>query len=225
MLAWASEGAVYRRDWEAALRLAEESAWVGDELDPVVDFWSSWMCGVRAHGARALRRGAAGVRRAVEIFEERVVDPDARLLANYSVALMYLDDFRGGLLAAEQAAAAARRHGAAPVLLFASSFELVARVVLGDWDRAQLDAAELHGLAVALDNRSEEQDFLWTAAYVRPLGGTMRAWPSFSPVHVTTASRAARGCSRSVARTRKARSRCWSRSSCRDRWPAMPTPI
>jgi DNA-binding CsgD family transcriptional regulator len=58
-----------------------------------------------------------------------------------------------------------------PTLLVASSFELVARVVLGDWDRARADAAELHALALDTENRSELHDFVWTQAYVAAARG------------------------------------------------------
>jgi DNA-binding CsgD family transcriptional regulator len=56
-------------------------------------------------------------------------------------------------------------------MLFASSFELVARVVLGDWDRARDDAGELHVIALDLDNRSEHDDFVWTQAYIAAARG------------------------------------------------------
>ena len=56
-------------------------------------------------------------------------------------------------------------------MLFASSFELVARVVLGDWDRARGDAGELHAIALDIDNHSELDDFVWTQAYVAAARG------------------------------------------------------
>ncbi len=105
------------------------------------------------------------------VFETRLPGDDARLLANYGVALMYLDDFRGGVAAVERAAASCRQYGAVPTLLFAGSFEVVARLVLGDWQRAVAEAGELHGLAVASENRSELEDFRWVQAYVAAAQG------------------------------------------------------
>jgi hypothetical protein len=115
---------------------------------------------------------AAALQEAVAVFRDSpAFADDPRLLANFGVALMYSDDFAQGLVVAERAASAARRQGALPTMLFASSFELVARVVLGDWDRAQADAAELHAVAVDIDNRSEHDDFVWTRAYVAAARG------------------------------------------------------
>ena len=84
---------------------------------------------------------------------------------------MYLDDFAQGLVEAESAATAAREQGALPTMLFASSFELVARLVLGDWDRARADAGQLHAIALDIENRSELDDFVWTQAYVAAARG------------------------------------------------------
>jgi DNA-binding CsgD family transcriptional regulator len=102
------------------------------------------------------------------------------LLANFSVALMYLNDFRQGLVIAESAAVAARQQGALPTMLFASSFALVARVVLGDWDRARADAGELHAVALDIENRSELDDFVWTQAYIAAARGEADRYASLS---------------------------------------------
>ena len=123
-------------------------------------------------GSAQSTRATEALERAVAVFREHPAGTDdPRLLANLSVALMYLDDFKGGLSAAEDAASESRRQGAVPTLLFASSFELVARVVLGDWDLREADAAELHVLALDTENRSELDDLVWTQAYVAAARG------------------------------------------------------
>lgn len=172
ILAWASEAAIYQRDWATAETLAGEALRLVDGARGVPEFWAAWMAGVsRAHLGRS-EPAAEALERALQVFQQHLAGvDDPRLSANYSVALMYLDNFRGGLSAAEKAASESRQEGAVPTLLFASSFELVARLVLGDWDRARADAAELHALALDVENRSELDDFVWTQAYVAAARG------------------------------------------------------
>jgi DNA-binding CsgD family transcriptional regulator len=179
MLAWASEAAIYRRNWEAAEALAGEAFRLVRGSGGVAEFWATWMEGV-VLTELGQSEAAAVLERAIEVFRGQLAGADdPRLLANFSVALMYRDDFRGGLAAAERAASEARQHGAVPTLLFASSFELVARLVLGDWDRARADAAELHALALDSENRSELDDFLWTQAYVAAARGDADRYAAF----------------------------------------------
>jgi DNA-binding CsgD family transcriptional regulator len=172
MLAWASEAAIYRRDWAAAETLAGEALRLVRGSGGVSEFWANWMEGVALTGLGWSPRSTQALGRAVTVYVENLAGTDdPRLLANLSVAYMYLDDFQAGLAAAEEAASTSRQQGAVPTLLFASSFELVARVVLGDWDRARADAAELHALALDTENRSELHDFVWTQAYVAAARG------------------------------------------------------
>ncbi len=172
MLSWASEAAIYRREWSEAHGLAAEAAALVRGSGSVAEFWATWMAGVALTELGRSEPAAGALREAVAVFRGSPGnDDDPRLLANFSVALMYLDDFAQGLVVAENAASAARRRGALPTMLFASSFELVARVVLGDWDRAQADAAELHAIALDIDNRSEHDDFVWTEAYIAAARG------------------------------------------------------
>jgi len=172
MLAWASEAAIYRREWSDAHQLAAEAAELVHGSGSVAEFWATWMAGVALTMLGRSQPAAAALHKAVSVFRDRpAYGDDPRLLANFSVALMYLDDFAEGLVAAERAATAARRQGALPTMLFASSFELVARVVLGDWDTARGDAGELHAIALDIDNHSELDDFVWTQAYVAAARG------------------------------------------------------
>ena len=138
MLAWASKAAIYRRDWSAAETFADEAFRLVRDSGCVAEFWATWMEGIALTGLGQSTRATEALERAVAVFREHTAGTDdPRLLANLSVAHMYLDDFRAGLSAAEDAASESRQQGAIPTLLFASSFELVARVVLGDWDRAR----------------------------------------------------------------------------------------
>ena len=172
MLSWASEAAIYRRQWDDAHQLAAEASELIDGSGSVAEFLARWMAGVALTEAGRSEPAAAALREAVAVFRDGpAYADDPRLVANFSVALMYLDDFAEGLVVAERAASAARRQGALPTLLFASSFELVARVVLGDWDRAWADAGELHAIALDIENRSELDDFVWTQAYVAAARG------------------------------------------------------
>jgi DNA-binding CsgD family transcriptional regulator len=172
MLAWASEAAIYRRRWSDAHRLAAEASELVEGSGSVAEFWSTWMQGVALTMLGRSQKARAALQEAILVFlRNPSYADDPRLLANFSVALMYRDDFTQGVVAAERAAAAARRQGAFPTMLFASSFELVARVVLGEWDRARDEAAELHAIALDIDNRSELDDFVWTQAYVAAARG------------------------------------------------------
>ena len=172
MLAWASEAAIYRRNWEAAGALASEAFRLVRGSGGVSEFWATWMEGIVLTEVGQSEAAAEVLERAIEVFREQLAGTDdPRLLANLSVALMYRDDFRGGLAAAERAASESRQQGAVPTLLFASSFELAARLVLGDWDRAQADAAEMHALALDSENRSELDGLVWRQAYVAAARG------------------------------------------------------
>ena len=172
MLSWASEAAIYGRRWSDAHRLAAEAVELVDGSGSVAEFWARWMAGVALTEAGCSQRAAAALQAAVVIFRDTpAYARDPRLLANFSVALMYLDDFAQGLVVAERAGGAARQQGALPTMLFAASFELVARVVLGDWDRARADARELHAIALDIGNRSELDDFVWTQAYIAAARG------------------------------------------------------
>jgi DNA-binding CsgD family transcriptional regulator len=180
MLAWASKAAIYRRDWEAAEVLAGEALRLVHGSGGVSEFWATWMEGVALTELGRSEASAEVLGRAIEVFREQLAGADdPRLLANLSVALMYRDDFRGGLAAAERAASESRQQGAVPTLLFASSFELAARLVLGDWDRARADAAELHALALDSENRSELDDFVWSQAYVAAARGDTDRYAAF----------------------------------------------
>ena len=172
MLAWASEAAIYRRNWEAAGALASEAFHLVRGSGGVSEFWATWMEGVALTEVGQSEAAAEVLERAIEVFREQLAGTDdPRLLANLSVALMYRDDFRGGLAAAERAASESRQQGAVPTLLFASSFELAARLVLGDWDRAQADAAEMHALALDSENLWELDGLVWRQAYVAAARG------------------------------------------------------
>ncbi len=172
MLSWASEAAIYRREWSEAHQLAAEASELVQGSGSVAEFWATWMAGVALTMLGRSQPAAVALEQAVAVFRASpAYADDPRLQANFAVALMYLDDFEQGLVVAEHAASAARRQGALPTMLFASSFELVARVVLGDWDRAQAEAGELHAIALDLDNRSEHDDFVWTQAYIAAARG------------------------------------------------------
>lgn len=172
MLSWASEAAIYRREWSDAHQLATEASELVHGSGSLAEFWATWMAGVALTELGRSEPAAAALQEAVAVFRDSpAYADDPRLLANFSVALMYLDDFPQGLVEAESAASAARQQGALPTMLFASSFELVARVVLGDWDRARADAGELHAVALDIDNLSEHDDFVWTQAYVAAARG------------------------------------------------------
>ena len=107
------------------------------------------------------------------MFREQLAGTDdPRLLANLSVALHVPRRLQSRSIGRrESRVGVSTAKGAVPTLLFASSFELVARLVLGDWDRARADAAELHALALDSENRSELDDFVWTQAYVAAARG------------------------------------------------------
>jgi DNA-binding CsgD family transcriptional regulator len=172
MLSWASEAAIYRREWSDAHRLAAEATALVRGSGSVAEFWATWMAGVALTEAGRQEPAAAALHAAVAVFRDSpAYAEDPRLLANFGVARMYLDHFTEGLDVVEAAAVAARQQGALPTMLFAASFELVARVVLGDWDRARADAGELHVIAVDIDNHSELDDFVWTQAYVAAARG------------------------------------------------------
>ena len=110
MLAWASEAALYERNWEAAAALAEEALALELDHSGVAQFWATWTRGVALTVLGRADEARAALNAAVAGFAENGLERDPRLLANYGAGLMYLGDFRGGLDAAASAEAAARRR-------------------------------------------------------------------------------------------------------------------
>ena len=172
MLAWASEAAIYRRNWEAAGALASEAFRLVRGSGGVSEFWATWMEGIVLTEVGQSEAAAEVLERAIEVFREQLAGTDdPRLLANLSVALMYRDDFRGGLAAAERAASESRQQGAVPTLLLPRRSSSPRVSCSAIWDRAQADAAEMHALALDSENRWELDGLVWRQAYVAAARG------------------------------------------------------
>jgi hypothetical protein len=103
MLSWASEAAIYRREWSDAHELAAEAAELVHGSGSVAEFWATWMAGVALTEFGRSEPAAAALQEAVAVFRDSpAYSDDPRLLANFSVALMYLNDFAQGLVVAER---------------------------------------------------------------------------------------------------------------------------